>query len=487
MEYKFLKAWAEARDQHGLFFRQAERWRDQYRLVFNEKKYLQVNLQSQDPFCFFTDADLINWQPAGELAKMQEHLHRAKLTNISCLENERIIILELNKPDPFKQVQRFRIYLELIPQFTNIILTKHENDKWMIIDCSRKVSLSENHYRQLIPAVEYEVPPSGYKNDASQISMPLCFNDKLKIVENCENGKNDLNSFLEDYYYNGYLQKIIYRTKTEKIKKLKKEIRKKEKKLAKQKEELESASAAEKWQQLGELLKAHLHLIKKGMTEITVTDYYSADMPQKTIKLFGDKSPSWNVDHYFKKYRKALKGKEIIKNRIELTGKEIALLQEQITVIEDQEYILPGEFVLPQTAQLRIDEKLTRIPIDNNWELVVGRNSKENDYITTRLAKPDDWWFHTRIFKGTHVLLRNFRKQQLPENLLDLGCRLAAGYSKAAKSSNVPVDYTQIRYVRKPRNSAPGFVIYTHQKTLFVDPIDIRTAGKLVSEQYGSS
>ena len=122
-----------------------------------------------------------------------------------------------------------------------------------------------------------------------------------------------------------------------------------------------------------------------------------------------------------------------------------------------------------------------KLIIDENWKIYIGRTSKENDQLTTRIAKPHDWWFHTRIFRGTHVILRNLNKKELPDNLKHLCCRLAAYYSKAKKSSNVPVDYTQIRYVRKPHGSAVGYVTYTNQKTLFVDPISMRDAAKVIN------
>ncbi len=118
--------------------------------------------------------------------------------------------------------------------------------------------------------------------------------------------------------------------------------------------------------------------------------------------------------------------------------------------------------------------------VDENWEIIIGRTSRENDLLTTRFAKPHDWWFHTRIFRGTHIILRNLDKKELPENLKIICSRLAAYFSKAKKSSNVPVDYTQIRFVRKPKGSPTGYVVYTNQKTLFVDPLSMREASVII-------
>ena len=480
MEYKFLKQWAREQKHLGLFFRSALRWRDQYALIFNQDSFLQVSLQSQAPFCFFSENEIINWQPAPELAVMEKHLKRAQLIEIGIVEGERILYLDFTKPDPFEQDQQFRLFLELIPQFTNIILTRKEEEHWKIVDCSRKVTLSENPYRQIIPGVIYEYPPAGFKNSTEDIIKPLAFDDKLKILENSAEGENDLNLFLESYYYEGWLQKLSEQSRNSSIKRLKNEIKKKDRKLKKLSEELQVAEAGEKWKQQGELLKANLAMVKNGMESIRLIDYFQPEMPEIDIKLTPEKNAAWNVASYFRKYRKAVTGKKIIAEQIEKTAAEIVSLHKQITDITEINIVLPGELKQPQTAKTHIIDTLTRISIDENWEIIVGRNSKDNDFITTRLGKPTDWWFHTRIFKGTHILLRNFHKKPLPPKLMEICCRLAAYYSKASKSTNVPVDYTQIRYVRKPRGSAPGYVIYKNQKTLYVDPLDLRSARKLV-------
>ncbi|OQX71775.1 MAG: hypothetical protein B6D62_01455 [Candidatus Cloacimonas sp. 4484_275] len=104
--------------------------------------------------------------------------------------------------------------------------------------------------------------------------------------------------------------------------------------------------------------------------------------------------------------------------------------------------------------------------------------------LTTKMAKPQDWWFHSRIFHGAHLILRNYNRLQLPEKLKILCCRLAAYHSKAGKSSNVPVDYTQIRYVRKPKGSPAGYVTYTNQKTMYVDPLSWREAAQWIKKEW---
>jgi predicted ribosome quality control (RQC) complex YloA/Tae2 family protein len=171
-----------------------------------------------------------------------------------------------------------------------------------------------------------------------------------------------------------------------------------------------------------------------------------------------------------------------IAEQIRKTHDEIDELEKQIFEIEETDLYLPGE--KQKHAKHKKTEHRKRLKINEDWEILVGRTSKENDLLTTKIAKSNDWWFHTRVFRGTHIILRNFNKKDLPDNIKLICCRLAAYYSKAKTSSNVPVDFTQIKYVRKPRGSAPGFVTYKNQNTIYVDPVDFRDAAKKLKGEY---
>lgn len=484
MEYKYLAEFARESKVSGLFFRKVLRWRDQYAIIFNGKSFLQVNLLSNDPFCFFSERELIDWAEAGELAMMQQHLKRARLENLNIVPGERIITLDFMQPDPFRQQQRYQLILELIPQFGNIILTRSEEEKRIIIDCARKITLAENHQRQLIPAAEYEYPPGGYINEESRINYPLGFDQNMTICEAADNGWKNIGSYLEARYYEGWLKHLSLQNLQREKARIQKEKKKKEKKLKKQEKEFAESEREDNWLQAGELLKSAQQQIKAGMKSIKLVNYFDVDLKPLEIELVPDKPVQWNINRYFKKYRKAKNGKTRIAEQIELTKKEISDLDNELEELKQIDILLPGQKIQVVTGKNSITKNITRISVNSDWEFLVGRNSKENDFLTTRIAKPEDWWFHTRIYKGTHVVLRNLKKQDIPESLLSIGCRLAAYYSKAGKSENVPVDYTQIRYVRKPRGSAPGYVIYTHQKTLYVNPLSIRQAREKVAEWH---
>ena len=487
MLYKYLWEWQNQVRFQNLTFKEIRKFEDQYAIFFrNEKLFLQINLSSQDCFCFFSSNIFHKFEKAPKLHNINSNLHNAKLNKIGISDNDRIINLYFTRLDVDNLIKRYRLIIELIPMCKNIILVglfdSSGTSKNKIIDCLRKFSATEKRPRKVSPGIKYETPKSDYKNIKEGIDYPLYYNSEGKIVENSKEtwSYKNINSLFEELYFNWIYKNKIARLKQKEISLTSKKISRKQKKIYKLEQELADTEREEKWKQQAELLKANFDKIKPGMGEITLIDYYQEDLPEIEIILQKDKNARQNIEFYFKKFRKARDGKTKIKQQIELTENEIRLLKKEIEEIREKE-----DFIIRKEEKIskKISEitKCRKLVINENWEILIGRSNKENDLLTTKIAKHYDWWFHTRIFHGTHLILRNFKKKELPDNLKLICCRLAAYYSKAKKSSNVPVDYTQIRYVRKPRKSPPGFVTYINQKTLFVDPLSIRDAKSVLS------
>ena len=116
--------------------------------------------------------------------------------------------------------------------------------------------------------------------------------------------------------------------------------------------------------------------------------------------------------------------------------------------------------------------ELTSFVTDDGFTILIGKNNKQNDYLTTKLARGGDLWFHTKDIPGSHVVLRHEYGKDFTDEAIIKAARVAAFYSKAKNSDNVPVDYTLIKNVKKPSGAKPGFVIFTDNKTLFVTPED---------------
>jgi len=256
---------------------------------------------------------------------------------------------------------------------------------------------------------------------------------------------------------------------------------KNEKKIKKLQRSLQEAENAEQYQLLGELLTANLFAAKKGMKKIEVANYYHPDGEMVAIALDPRKTPSENAQKYFTRYQKAKNSIAIIQEQISLAEKELAyfdtLLQQIISAspkdIQEIREELIEEGYLRERQKKQTKKQQSIKPVldqyfsSDSTEILVGKNNKQNDYLTNKVAARDEIWLHTKDIPGSHVVIRS--KEPSEETILE-AAKLAAYFSKAKQSSSVPVDYTLVRHVKKPSGAKPGFVIYDNQQTVYVTP-----------------
>jgi predicted ribosome quality control (RQC) complex YloA/Tae2 family protein len=259
------------------------------------------------------------------------------------------------------------------------------------------------------------------------------------------------------------------------------EKEKNEKKIEKLESTLREAEKADSLQRYGELLTANLYAAKRGMKEIEVIDYYDELGGKVTIPLDPRKTPSENAQKYFSKYQKAKNSVSIVIEQIEKAREEVTyfdnLLQQVQSaspkdIQEIREELVEGCYI--RDRQRRNAKKISNAkPILDHYrssdgtEIIVGKNNKQNDYLTNKLAARDEIWLHTKDIPGSHVVIRS--KEPSHETIQE-AANLAAYFSKARSSSSVPVDFTKVRYVKKPNGAKPGFVIYDNQQTIYVTP-----------------
>lgn len=247
-------------------------------------------------------------------------------------------------------------------------------------------------------------------------------------------------------------------------------------------EDLLKAENSEDLRLYGELLTANIHLIQPGMKSVEVTNYY--DGSTLTIPLDVKLSPSKNAQHYFKKYGKsktAIKEKQI---QLDENEAEIKYLESVLSFLENTDDVAEIESIraeLVETGYIRrrrqaggFKEKKYkpapyRYTLSNGMSVLVGRNNKENDILTFKTAGNKDLWLHTKDIPGSHVIVQS-GGAELDEEAVWEAAAIAAYHSKARTSENVPVDYVQIKYVKKPAGAKPGMVIFTNNRTVYVNP-----------------
>ncbi len=246
-------------------------------------------------------------------------------------------------------------------------------------------------------------------------------------------------------------------------------------------EDLLEAENSDELRLYGELLTANLHLVKQGMKKVDVISYY--DGSTVTIPLDVRKSPSANAQNYYKKYGKAktaIREKQI---QIKENDQEISYLESVAAFIDKSASVEEVEALrqeLTETGYLRprkrqgFKDKKARITplryrLKSGLCCLVGRNNKENDQITLKMANKGDLWLHTKDIPGSHVLIQTGGGAASEEDIFEAAA-IAAFHSKASTSENVPVDYVPIRFVKKPAGSKPGMVIFTNNRTVYVTP-----------------
>jgi predicted ribosome quality control (RQC) complex YloA/Tae2 family protein len=249
-------------------------------------------------------------------------------------------------------------------------------------------------------------------------------------------------------------------------------------------QDLANAEQAEDYRIKGELLTANLHQVDRGQAVIEVQNYYSPDLSELSIELDPQLNPSENAQQYFKRYTKAKRGISVIHRLIADNEAEQEALNAYTSEVEAAKGLkelraIQSEFVKKgwiketkrQSKQSESAGAFRKYTSPDGFQIYVGRNSKENDLLLRRIASSRDMWLHTKQIHGSHVIIRNPEKKPgIPMPTLLKAAQIAAFFSKAQHASYVPVDYTWFRYVVKPKGTASGFVTYTHEKTLYVEP-----------------
>ena len=256
------------------------------------------------------------------------------------------------------------------------------------------------------------------------------------------------------------------------------------KKISAQWDEIAACEKKEEFRRMGDLITSNMYLLKKGMTKAEVTDYYSEDLQKVTIELDPRYHPTQIAQNYYKKYSKLKTAESVLADQIEKSESEIAYLE---SVEENLQRAVGASEIDEIRGELfeagygsRIKKGMSRPQkvkpreyfTSSGYRLLCGRNNIQNDAIRA-LADKDDWWFHVKGAPGSHVIMI-CNKEEPPAEDFTEAAELAAYFSSLSESPLVSVDYTKVRYLKKPSGSKPGFVTYTTYWSAHVKPKEIK-------------
>lgn len=288
---------------------------------------------------------------------------------------------------------------------------------------------------------------------------------------------DSLNDLLDRYYDARGERERVKQRANDLVRFVQQQLQKQQNKLSKLIDEYESAKDKETQQLYGELITANIYRIKQGDESVTALNYYTGE--EVTIPLNPTKSPSVNAQYYYKQYNRLKTREHELDHQIQLTKENIDYFSnieqqlEHITVddIDDIRDELAVQGFMKQRKNTK-KKKNAQIQLQtyrssDGDTILVGKNNKQNDYLTNKKAQKSHIWFHTKDIPGSHVVILN---DSPSDETIKEAAMLAGYFSKAGNSGQIPVDYTEIRNVHKPSGAKPGFVTYDNQKTLYATP-----------------
>lgn len=474
---------------------------------------------------YLTKQSFVNPATPGNFCMLlRKYIERGIITNIKQYQNDRIIMFEINTFNELGDNVNYHLILELMGRNSNVILID-ENNK--IIDAIRKLPPSDTTTRYIIPKANYELPiqenkVNPFTDNTDDVLLDniqgLAKNIEKEIIEYYhgeilaflsqkvqptiyQNGNKfdyycfDLNSYqmvnnnfvtlseMLDYYYNQYKKTINY-SNSDLIKQVKRLITHQKTKLNNLNDDLLKAKDNIKFKDLGILLQANLYNVKKGMSSITVTNFLGNN-EELTISLNPELDPSKNLKQIFTKGKKASNALIEVQKQIDKVTSEISYLEDIQSMIEFSTATELEEIKLDlfsnseqyKNKVKKLTKKNKKLEIQHftfqDVTIYIGKNNLQNDYLTNKLARNNDYWFHVKDSSGAHVIVSvpgNASDYQMNEETIRLAANLSAYYSKYSSSSSVPVDYTKVKYLKKIPGMKGYHVTYTNQKTIYIDP-----------------
>ncbi len=446
-----------------------------------ESRKLYINISPQTyHICFMSGVNeekrglKIPKHPPMFCMLLRKYLEGCKVSDAVVIENERIIEFHFETMDELSQERSLCLCVELMGKHSNIIL--YDRKTSIIIGCAHNVGAEKSRYRELQGGLKYIYPPTTP-------CPPLAGGPKSLISRRGKEGKcgksqteeqlsnlEAVNELIDNYFTEIQEEVNIKNERARlsaivlpKLKKVKNSVSKIESLLKKR-------DNTEKYKLYGELLTANLYQKCDYQSQIEVFDYINNR--NITIELDSTKTLNENAQRYFKLYSKSKTTKEKSEEMLNNLEIEKAYLENILYSIEEAKSMTDFEEISSELEPEKVKPKkpdeaaLMKIKI-KDFDVYVGRNNKQNDYIVSKLAKDNDYWFHTRLCAGSHVLLK-VQNTEPDEEVLFECCKLAREYSSATQPSKVGVIYTRAKNLRKPPAAPLGYVTYKNEKEVLV-------------------
>lgn len=369
----------------------------------------------------------------------------------------------------------FNIFTGVSKTLSKEIFSKLSNNNYNSIDAERLYKFVTNLFNNLKTNVQFNIYTdiNGLFKDFYSIDLQNVYKNLKKI------NYKDPSEMLDDFYFKKDKQERLHSRSQNLQKLIHTNIERCNKKNKILNLTLKDCLVKDDFKIKGDLLTSYIYSFKKGDKFVEVQNFYEENSPTETIKLNPNKTPSENVQIYYKKYNKLKKAEEEAKIQLSKNKDELIYLNSVLTNIinaDSYDEIEEIKNELMETGYLKFKKsnkkkisksKPHHFISSDNIDIYVGKNNLQNDYLSLKFANKNFMWLHTKDIPGSHVIVC---ATEIPDRTLEEAAVIASFYSKAKTSSKVPVDYTLVKNLKKPNGAKPGMVIYHTNYTMYVEP-----------------
>jgi predicted ribosome quality control (RQC) complex YloA/Tae2 family protein len=434
-------------------------------LRISEGRYLFIAAESNAPRIYLIkrrlkDLERTSVNPSPFHLLLRKYISGFELCAIEKVQNERVVRLRFEGETETGDRVGSTVIVQLTGKSANVFL---------LDGCENILgSLGDSDFDGQRIGEKYSLPlkPGPKLKDKAEIALEK---EPTSISE-------ELDRFYTDREANERFQS---RVKTE-LKRINGEIGRRRKLIERLNKDRSSHGDARKWKKFGDLILANLAVAERKGDRVVVTDYFEAATPKIEIEADENLSLTQAAEKYFKRYTKAQNAAGEIERRLNTINKEIAKLEATLAQAEkaaqerDESFFEFEATGKPGTKTAkRQKEKFNgarEFLSSDGFTILVGKKASDNDQLTFRIAGSLDLWFHAADYSGSHVVVRNPNRKEIPQRTLLEAAQLAAFYSSGRSQTKAAVNYTQKKFVNKPRGSAPGLVRLASFKTILVEP-----------------
>ena len=435
-----------------------------------DSRFLFISVEPSDPRMYLIrrrmkDLDKSSGNPSPFALAMRKRLSGASINEISRVSGERILDFAMSVDDELGEMHRYNVIAQLTGRSANLFLLDSNRS---VVDAAREMTREGQTIGEI-----YELPLTDEAAKAPEKKSDIADLDDI------ESPSEALDNFYLEQKAEQRFQSLAKTARN----KINAEIAKRAKLAGKLKADLTGHGTADKWKRLGDLLLANATNARREGNQVFVTDYYDENMAEIAVDVDENTSITEAAEKFFKKYTKARNAGEEIAVRLEKLTSELKALAHQkerieLAIAERDENNLT-EFTSDQKR--KPSEKPRGKALESNpgsrsfissdgFEILVGKKAKDNDFLTFRIAKSLDLWMHAADYPGSHVVVRNPNRKEIPHRTLLEAAQLAAFYSQGKSQPKAAVHYTQKKFVNKPKSSAAGLVSLASFKTILVIP-----------------